>query len=89
MGNNYLSFRIDDNYNFRVEFLEKAKKFLDSLDEKARRKVLYNVRKASITNDKNLFIKLKDEIWNSEQNIINLTSDFLRFGTKLKKRIQW
>jgi len=31
---------------FNVEFLEEALEFIESLDEKARDKVIYNVRKA-------------------------------------------
>lgn len=50
-------------YKFRVEFLEDAKQFLDGLDEKARVKIYYNIWKARITNDKELFKKLQDEIW--------------------------
>ncbi len=52
-----------DNYKFRVEFLEEAKQFLDELDEKSRDKVYYNIWKARMTNDKELFKKLQDEIW--------------------------
>jgi len=48
---------------FRVEFLEQAVEFLENLDDKAREKVLYNVWKARITNDKELFKKLSGEIW--------------------------
>jgi phage-related protein len=48
---------------FRVEFLEEADSFLSMLDEKTREKVLYNIWKASIVNDKELFKKLQDEIW--------------------------
>lgn len=51
------------DYKFRVEFLEDAKIFLDDLDEKAREKVLYNIWKARSINDKELFKKLQDEIW--------------------------
>lgn len=47
---------------FQVQFLEEASMFLDSLDEKARDKVIYNIHKARITNDKELFKKLKGEI---------------------------
>lgn len=54
---------LDDEYKFRVDFLEDAKQFLDGLDEKARDKVYYNIWKARITNDKKLFKKLQDEIW--------------------------
>lgn len=52
-----------DDYKFRVEFLEEAKEFLDSLDEKTRNKVVYNIWKARSVNDKELFKKLQDEIW--------------------------
>ena len=48
---------------FKVLFLEDAATFLDSLDEKAREKILYNIRKAQEVNDNELFKKLNDEIW--------------------------
>jgi len=52
-----------EDYKFRVDFLEGAKEFLDGLDEKARDKIFYNIWKARSTNDKELFKKLQDEIW--------------------------
>ncbi len=48
---------------FRVEFLVDAAEFIDKLDEKTRDKVIYNIQKARISNDKELFKKLKGEIW--------------------------
>ena len=48
---------------FKVLFLEEAAEFLEQLDEKAREKIIYNIRKAQVTNDKELFKKLTDEIW--------------------------
>lgn len=48
---------------FRVNFLENAKKFLDSLDEKPRDKIFYNIWKSKISNDSELLKKLDDEIW--------------------------
>jgi len=48
---------------FKVRFLEEAAEFLDSLDEKAREKIIYNIRKAQVINDKDLFKKLTDDIW--------------------------
>lgn len=50
-------------YRFKVEFLEPAIGFLDTLDEKAREKVLYNIWKARSVNDNELFKKLDGEIW--------------------------
>lgn len=50
-------------FKFRVEFLEEANQFLDELDEKARDKILYNIWKSRSVNDKELFKKLQQEIW--------------------------
>jgi phage-related protein len=50
-------------YKFRVEFLDEASDFLDSLDAKAKEKIIYNIWKARNLNDKELFKKLQDEIW--------------------------
>jgi phage-related protein len=48
---------------FSVKLLEDAKLFLDSIDGKARDKIVYNMNKAKFSNDNELFKKLKDEIW--------------------------
>jgi len=49
--------------NFKVRFLEEASEFLNNIDEKAREKIIYNIRKAQIINDKTLFKKLSGETW--------------------------
>ena len=51
------------DYRFRVKFFEEAKVFLESLEEKARDKIIYNIWKSRSTNDKELFKKLDGEIW--------------------------
>jgi phage-related protein len=48
---------------FNIEFLEEAKEFLDGLEEKARNKIIYNITKARFSTDKELFKKLKGDIW--------------------------
>ena len=48
---------------FKVQFLEEAKEFLDNLADKPREKIIYNIHKAQIKQDKELFKKLNDEIW--------------------------
>jgi phage-related protein len=48
---------------FKVEFLKEAFDFLDELDEKARRKILFNIDRAKITTDNTLFKKLNSDIW--------------------------
>ncbi len=48
---------------FQVILLQEASDFIDSLDEKARYKIIYNMNKARQSNDKELFKKLTNEIW--------------------------
>lgn len=48
---------------FKVQFLAEAVEFLESLDKKAREKIIYNIRKAQVASDKELFKKLTEEIW--------------------------
>ena len=48
---------------FKVEFLKDAFDFLDGLDEKARRKIFFNIDRAKITTDNTLFKKLNPDIW--------------------------
>ena len=43
--------------------MEAAVVFLESLEDKAKEKVLYNIWKARITSDKELFKKLTTDIW--------------------------
>ena len=51
------------NIKFNVQILDEASDFIDSLEEKVREKVIYNIKKAQIVTDKELFKKLQDEIW--------------------------
>ncbi|TDE18452.1 type II toxin-antitoxin system RelE/ParE family toxin [Dyadobacter psychrotolerans] len=48
---------------FLVEFLPDAVEFIDSLDEKARDKIIYNIRKSQIIDDAELLKKLNNNIW--------------------------
>ncbi len=48
---------------FEVVILEEAFEFLRSLDEKHYNKILYNIRKAQVKKDPELFKKLSDDIW--------------------------
>lgn len=48
---------------FSVKFLEEAMDFLAELDEKSRDKIIYNVRKAQIVADNEIFKKLTSDIW--------------------------
>lgn len=49
--------------NFEIALLPEAVKFLETLDDKAREKIYYNIRKAQLVTDNELFKKLNDFIW--------------------------
>ena len=51
------------NKRFEIVFLEEVRMFLQSLEQKHHEKILYNVRKARVKNDPELFKKLTDDIW--------------------------
>jgi phage-related protein len=48
---------------FEVIFLTEAREFLLNLDIKSRDKVIFNIDKAKIKTDNELFKKLRGEIW--------------------------
>jgi len=47
---------------FKVEFLDEAVAFIESLDEKSKAKIFYNIKLAQYKNDNELFKKLTDTI---------------------------
>ena len=49
--------------NFEIELLPEAVEFLELLDDKARSKIYYNIKKAQFVKDNELFKKLNDFIW--------------------------
>lgn len=49
--------------NFDVELLSEAIEFLEALDNKAREKIFYNIKKTQFVNDNELLKKLNDFIW--------------------------
>ena len=48
---------------FNILLSTEVEEFLDSIDEKARNKIFYNIDKAKITLDPKIFKKLTQEIW--------------------------
>lgn len=48
---------------FDIELLPEAIEFLENIDDKAREKIYYNIKKAQLVNDNELFKKLNDFIW--------------------------
>lgn len=51
------------NKLFEIVFLDEAFEFLSGLERKHYEKILYNIRKAQVETDPELFKKLNDEIW--------------------------
>jgi len=51
------------NPNFDIELLPEAIEFLESINDKAREKIYYNIKKSQFVNDNELFKKLSDFIW--------------------------
>lgn len=48
---------------FEVIFLSEVRAFLFQIDEKSRDKIIFNIDKAKIKTDRELFKKLKGQIW--------------------------
>lgn len=48
---------------FEIIFLEEVMTFLRSLEDKHYKKILFNIGKAQVENDPELFKKLSDDIW--------------------------
>ena len=49
--------------NFEVELLPGAIEFLENLEDRTREKIYYNIKKAQVVNDNELFKKLNNFIW--------------------------
>jgi len=66
---------------FDVLFMEDVREFLATVDQKSKDKIIYNIDRAKLHNDKELFKKLKGEIWEFQLYITKRIIDCLRFGT--------
>ncbi|MCF8225310.1 MAG: type II toxin-antitoxin system RelE/ParE family toxin [Bacteroidales bacterium] len=71
---------------FKVIFLGEAIDFVESLDAKAREKILYNARKAQLINDPELFKKLNEQIWELRTKYSNTYYRLLAFWDKSDKK---
>jgi len=70
---------------FEIVFLEEAYDFLKSLDRKHYEKILYNIRKAQIENDPEIFKKLNEDIWEFRTLYQGLQYRMLAFWDKTEK----
>jgi len=70
---------------FRTEFLTEVKEFLNDVERKAVKKILYNIDLAEQTNDPRLFKKLNDNIWEFRSKYGNLQYRLFAFWDKTQK----
>jgi phage-related protein len=71
---------------FEIIFLEEAMSFLRSLENKHYKKILYNLGKAQVENDSELFKKLTDDIWEFRTLYQGLQYRLLAFWDKTSEK---
>ncbi len=64
---------------FDVTYMESALSFIESLPEKAKDKIAYNISKSRYFMDKELFKKLNDDIWEFRTIYQGITYRLLAF----------
>ena len=70
---------------FEVIFLEQAINFMSKIDAKSKKKIYYNIDKAKLANDPELFKKLEGKIWEFRTKYIGLQFRLLAFWDKTDK----
>jgi len=71
---------------FETKFLDEADEFIAKLDQKAARKIIYNIDLAEQTNDPRLFKKLLNDIWEFRTIYAGLQIRLLAFWDKSDKK---
>lgn len=67
---------------FETIFLQEVDEFLETLDDKSKKKVIFNVRVAEQVNDPKLFKKLNDNIWEFRTKFLGKQIRLLAFWDK-------
>ena len=73
------------NY-FDILYSDEVEAFLTSIDEKAKRKIIYNIDKAKITLNPELFKKLDSDIWEFRTKYNSIQYRLLAFWDKRNNR---
>ena len=71
---------------FKVEFFDEAVEFIESLDEKTKAKIYYNIILSQYKNDNELFKKLTDNIWEFRTLYNKTYYRFFAFWDKTNKQ---
>jgi len=67
---------------FEVLLLQEVKDFFDEIDNKAKQKILYNIKNAQVNNDPRLLKKLTSSIWEFRTKYGNLQYRLFAFCDK-------
>ncbi len=67
---------------FKIIYSDEVEEFLDSLADKARRKIIYNIDKAKLTQDPELLKKLDSDIWEFRTKYNKIQYRLLAFWDK-------
>jgi phage-related protein len=70
---------------FTVEFLPEAVEFMNNLDQKAREKIYFNIKKAQVITDIELFKKLNTDIWEFRTLYNGIAYRLFAFWDRTKK----
>lgn len=70
---------------FKIIYSDEIEVFLDSLNDKERKKIIYNVDKAKLIQDPELFKKLDSDIWEFRTNYRRTQFRLLAFWDKREK----
>jgi len=73
------------NQKFAVEFLPEAVEFMNSLDEKAREKIYFNIKKTQVITDNELLKKLNADIWEFRTLYNGIAYRLFAFWDRTKK----
>ena len=71
---------------FKVELLDDAVEFIESLDEKTKAKIYYNIKLSQYKNDNELFKKLTENIWEFRTLYNKTYYRFFAFWDKTNKQ---
>lgn len=72
---------MDETPKFRIIYSESVINFLESLPDKAKEKILYNINRSKYVIDKKIFKKLENtEIWEFRTLFNNTISNFCVLG---------
>ena len=71
---------------FDVDFMPGAVAFMESLDEKTREKIYFNIRKSQFIQDSEIFKKLNNQIWEFKTLYNNMSYRLFSFWDDSEKQ---